>query len=250
MTQASEDQLAQIFHSVLSQRAKTPTVRRLQIRLREANAKDELNQYKLLHQACQNDPELDRAFEIAGVGLISAVDPLSLQPRRGDFVQAFNRMIETWWTEDGTRGSARRGLAQANLQRLMPKPIKGGQSVRVYVHAGKTLIVSDLISSDPYCVLTYKDPTHDIVQRHKTPVQRNTTSPRWNEPLSFEGITPDGILKIEVWDHDTIGEDDFMGSVEIHMGTVDLQNGTHGWYTLEGVASGQLRVQITPAPKA
>merc|ERR1711913_134423 len=75
--------------------------------------------------------------------------------------------------------------------------IPEGKVVMTLVKA-KDLVKSDLIGkSDPYAVLTYG------LQKHKTPVVRNTQNPTWNHEAPF--LVPDGddeTVNIEVFDCD------------------------------------------------
>eukprot|EP01049_Picozoa_sp_SAG25_P000385 SAG25_NODE_13_length_24452_cov_18.893976_17_plen_1151_part_00 len=85
----------------------------------------------------------------------------------------------------------------------------------VTVISAHDLINADVLDkSDPYCVLTWNGK-----QVGKTSVVDNTCFPRWNE--SFTIALPEsreGLLKIELFDEDTFGKDDPLGTVEIKLG--------------------------------
>ncbi|KAH6766506.1 Calcium-dependent ARF-type GTPase activating protein family [Perilla frutescens var. hirtella] len=81
--------------------------------------------------------------------------------------------------------------------------------VKVNIIRGTNLVVRDMVSSDPYVVLSLGN------QSMKTKVIKNNINPVWNECLMLsipENIPP---LKFLVYDKDTFSTDDFMGDAEI-----------------------------------
>lgn len=81
--------------------------------------------------------------------------------------------------------------------------------INVNIVRGTDLAVRDMVSSDPYVILTLGN------QSMKTRVIKNNLNPVWNERLMLsipEDIPP---LKLLVYDKDTFSTDDFMGSAEI-----------------------------------
>ena len=60
--------------------------------------------------------------------------------------------------------------------------------------------------SDPYCVLKFGNETH------KTHYIKQELNPVWNEIFTFDVETGREELKIEVYDKDDFGADDFEGS--------------------------------------
>jgi len=114
--------------------------------------------------------------------------------------------------------------------------IPEGKMVMTLVKA-KDLIKSDLVGkSDPYAVLTYG------LQKHKTPVVKNTQDPTWNHKAPF--LIPDGddkTVNIEVFDSDKIGKDKSLGKLDLDIADVLAMDGEEGrWYPLEGVKSGHI----------
>ncbi|KAG2372538.1 ADP-ribosylation factor GTPase-activating protein [Vigna angularis] len=81
--------------------------------------------------------------------------------------------------------------------------------IKVNVVKGINLAVRDVMSSDPYVIISLG---HQSV---KTRVIKNNLNPIWNESLMLS--IPDNIppLKIIVYDKDTFSTDDFMGEAEI-----------------------------------
>ncbi|MED6199243.1 putative ADP-ribosylation factor GTPase-activating protein agd11, variant 2 [Stylosanthes scabra] len=81
--------------------------------------------------------------------------------------------------------------------------------IKVNVVKGTNLAIRDVVSSDPYVVLSLGD------QSVKTRVIKKSLNPVWNESLMLsipENIPP---LKVCVYDKDKFSTDDFMGEVEI-----------------------------------
>ena len=67
--------------------------------------------------------------------------------------------------------------------------------------------------SDPFCKLKYEGKVQ------KTNVVRENLNPEWNESFDFEYV-PGASMKIEVFDWDFLGSNDFMGTVVINMSAV------------------------------
>jgi len=82
----------------------------------------------------------------------------------------------------------------------------------------RDLIVKDLTSSDPYCVLTLG------LQNGKTKIKYRTLNPKYNEHFSFSW---DGLdrLMIEVYDKDELTKDDHMGKVEVDLSPLLREEG-------------------------
>lgn len=81
--------------------------------------------------------------------------------------------------------------------------------IKVNVVRGTNLAVRDIVTSDPYVILSLGQ------QSVKTRVIKNNLNPVWNEQLMLsipETIPP---LKMLVYDKDTFKPDDFMGDAEI-----------------------------------
>ncbi|XP_022991167.1 probable ADP-ribosylation factor GTPase-activating protein AGD11 isoform X1 [Cucurbita maxima] len=81
--------------------------------------------------------------------------------------------------------------------------------VKVNVVRGTNLAIRDVVSSDPYVILSLG---HQSV---RTRVIKSNLNPVWNESLMLsipEHIPP---LKVLVYDKDTFSTDDFMGEAEI-----------------------------------
>ncbi|KAG2612751.1 hypothetical protein PVAP13_4KG304900 [Panicum virgatum] len=83
--------------------------------------------------------------------------------------------------------------------------------LKVKVIRGTKLAVRDLISSDPYVVLTLGQ------QKAKTSVVKRNLNPVWNEELKLSVPQQYGPLKLQVFDYDMLSKDDKMGEAEIDL---------------------------------
>ncbi|KAL3622616.1 hypothetical protein CASFOL_034027 [Castilleja foliolosa] len=81
--------------------------------------------------------------------------------------------------------------------------------IYVNIVKGTNLAVRDMVSSDPYVILSLGD------QSMRTRVIKNNLNPVWNERIMLS--IPDTVppLKLFVYDKDTFSTDDFMGDAEI-----------------------------------
>ncbi|KAL6602976.1 hypothetical protein ACP70R_043337 [Stipagrostis hirtigluma subsp. patula] len=83
--------------------------------------------------------------------------------------------------------------------------------LKVKVIKGTKLAVRDLISSDPYVVLTLGE------QKAKTSVIQRNLNPVWNEELKLSVPQQYGPLKLQVFDYDMLTKDDKMGEAEVDL---------------------------------
>ena len=82
--------------------------------------------------------------------------------------------------------------------------------VGVTLLEGRDLIIKDILSSDPYCVLTIG------LQTRKSSIKKSSLNPHYNEDFSFSWDGKDE-LKIEIFDHDDLSKDDHMGVARIDL---------------------------------
>lgn len=82
--------------------------------------------------------------------------------------------------------------------------------VNVLLIEGKDMIIKDIISSDPYCILSLG------LQTRKSSVKKKTLNPQYNETFSFSWDGKDN-LKIEIFDRDDLSKDDHMGVAEVDL---------------------------------
>lgn len=106
-------------------------------------------------------------------------------------------------TSSNSRGSPPNSLREAGMVEFIG-------IVDVLLIEGKDLIVKDIVSSDPYCILSLG------LQTWKSKTKNSTLNPQYNEKFSFswDGKSP---LLIEVFDHDDLSKDDHMGCLDINL---------------------------------
>ncbi|KAJ6790843.1 putative ADP-ribosylation factor GTPase-activating protein AGD11 isoform X1 [Iris pallida] len=81
--------------------------------------------------------------------------------------------------------------------------------IKVNVIRGINLAIRDVVTSDPYVILTLGH------QSTKTKVIKSSLNPVWNEKLMLSIPEPIPPLKLQVYDKDTFKTDDRMGEAEI-----------------------------------
>ncbi|XP_077241677.1 calcium-dependent ARF-type GTPase activating protein family [Tasmannia lanceolata] len=81
--------------------------------------------------------------------------------------------------------------------------------IKVNVVRGTNLAVRDVLTSDPYVILTLGH------QSMKTRVIKSNLNPVWNERLMLSIPDPIPPLKLQVYDKDTFSTDDRMGEADI-----------------------------------
>merc|ERR1712209_223338 len=89
---------------------------------------------------------------------------------------------------------------------------------------------------DPYCKC-YLLPNHPR-GKQKTGVCRKTTSPRWDQTLSWEDLSiedlADRSFELAVWDHDRLGHQDFLGGVRLNLGSGKHSGRSTSWMDAVG----------------
>ncbi|XP_042520157.1 ADP-ribosylation factor GTPase-activating protein AGD12-like isoform X2 [Macadamia integrifolia] len=81
--------------------------------------------------------------------------------------------------------------------------------LKIKVIKGTNLAIRDLLSSDPYVVLTLGQ------QKVQTQVVKSNLNPVWNEDLMLSVPHNFGAVKLQVYDYDTFSADDIMGVAEV-----------------------------------
>ncbi|GAB4840705.1 ADP-ribosylation factor GTPase-activating protein agd12 [Ancistrocladus abbreviatus] len=83
--------------------------------------------------------------------------------------------------------------------------------LKVKVLYGTNLAIRDMLSSDPYVVLTLGQ------QTVQTSVMGSNLNPVWNEELMLSVPQQYGPLRVRVFDYDTFSADDIMGEAEVDL---------------------------------
>ncbi|KAK9741928.1 hypothetical protein RND81_03G138200 [Saponaria officinalis] len=129
------------------------------------------------------------------------IDKQASSIRISGFGHAFRNSRNSWKRKDDHKGSKKVDTS--------PGMIEFVGLIKVNVVKGTNLAVRDVVTSDPYVILSLGQ------QSVKTRVIKNNLNPVWNEKLMLS--IPDCIppLKLLVYDKDTFTTDDFMGQAEI-----------------------------------
>ncbi|KAM2799675.1 hypothetical protein COP1_004485 [Malus domestica] len=83
--------------------------------------------------------------------------------------------------------------------------------LKVKVIRGTNLAIRDMMTSDPYVILTLGK------QTIRTTVIKSNLNPIWNEELMLSVPERFGALQLQVFDHDTFSADDIMGEAEVDL---------------------------------
>ncbi|KAF2581124.1 hypothetical protein F2Q68_00006315 [Brassica cretica] len=81
--------------------------------------------------------------------------------------------------------------------------------LKVTLKKGTNLAIRDMMTSDPYVVLTLGQ------QTAQSTVMKSNLNPVWNEELMLSVPHDYGSVKLQVFDYDTFSADDIMGEAEI-----------------------------------
>ncbi len=127
------------------------------------------------------------------------------------------------------------------------KTVAGTLAVRCVGAVGLPKMDTFTQKADPYLVLKVAD------TEHKTSVKKKTLEPVWDETLSFECVAGMSVLRVEMYDHETVGIDRSMGSFSVPI-TANMQ--LNKQFPLEGTlpdkrcAQGmvELKLVFQPSP--
>ncbi|GKC02744.1 ADP-ribosylation factor GTPase-activating protein AGD12-like protein [Tanacetum coccineum] len=81
-------------------------------------------------------------------------------------------------------------------------------NLKITILQGANLAVRDMLSSDPYVVVS-------LGEQAQTTIQKSNLNPIWNEDLMLSVPEDYGPVKLQVFDYDTFSADDIMGEAEI-----------------------------------
>jgi len=92
---------------------------------------------------------------------------------------------------------------------------------RIHVKAAYDVLAADMNGkSDPYCVVL-GTAHYGTKIKCKSRVIKANLNPVWNFDASLSFVDPNSKIKIEVYDKDAVGKDDFLGEVDVPMDHVD-----------------------------
>jgi len=102
-----------------------------------------------------------------------------------------------------------------NMSKDKPMPpMPTTSDYEVFVKSAHDVLAADLNGkSDPYVIVHY-EAYHGTKLKSKSRVQKATLNPVWNFSASLSFVKPESKVKIEVFDKDPIGKDDYLGEVE------------------------------------
>lgn len=116
--------------------------------------------------------------------------------------------------------------------------------VNVTLEECRHLVIKDLITSDPYCVLKLGS------QTRKTSTKYSCLDPVYNEQFSFSWDGLDRLI-VEVFDKDDLSKDDHMGLAEVSLEPLLHQVGLelHEWFPIrhrkKDKQQGEMKLKIT-----
>jgi len=105
-------------------------------------------------------------------------------------------------------------------------------ALQVHIKRGRELAVGDLKSSDPYCVLTIRDPKVTDAQTYTTDYVASTLEPTWDEQWAF-AVTLESVLRIAVMDRDALSADDAIGIAEATIADFEEVEPEDRWLPLD-----------------
>lgn len=121
---------------------------------------------------------------------------------------------------DNSRTKKRKGMLMILIKEAKNLPVPKGTTL-----------------PDPFCKC-YLLPEKSGKAKQKTAVCRRTTSPRWEQTISWEDLSlqevADRCLEVTVWDHDRLGHSDFLGGVRFNLGTGKQGGRPSSWMDASG----------------
>ncbi|XP_008647900.1 ADP-ribosylation factor GTPase-activating protein AGD12 isoform X1 [Zea mays] len=187
------------------------------------------------------DDEINSMIEVGGNSYANAIyeaflpegyqkpHPDSSQEERADFIRSKYELQEFLKPSLRLVSSNKGSLEATSSRKHMDNSVSLSASfsseagmvefigiLKVKVIRGTKLAVRDLMSSDPYVVLTLGQ-QHCSLQKAKTSVSKRNLNPVWNEELKLSVPQHYGPLKLQVFDHDMLSKDDEMGDAEIDL---------------------------------
>ncbi|XP_022926731.1 ADP-ribosylation factor GTPase-activating protein AGD12-like [Cucurbita moschata] len=185
-----------------------------------------------------NDDEIDAMIEIGGNNSANAIyeafipegyskpGPDATHEQRSKFIRSKYELQEFLKPSLRILSNSDKSNVQANFASKVMNSFRSNSSqkshlqkgmveflglLKVKVIKGTNLAIRDMMSSDPYVVLTLGQ------QTVQTGIIRSNLNPVWNEELMLSVPQAFGTLKLQVYDYDTFTADDIMGEAEIDL---------------------------------
>ncbi|XP_071989064.1 synaptotagmin-like protein 2 [Engystomops pustulosus] len=111
------------------------------------------------------------------------------------------------------------------------------KELHIFIYQCKDLAAADvkMKHSNPY-VKSYLLPEKAKMGKRKTAVKKKTLNPIYNEILRYK-IPQESLrsqtLNVSVWHYDALGQNSFLGEVNLNLGMWDWKFSKRHWYRLE-----------------
>ncbi|XP_059666411.1 ADP-ribosylation factor GTPase-activating protein AGD12-like [Cornus florida] len=178
-----------------------------------------------------SDKEIEKMFEVGGNASANSIyeafvpegfskpGPNSSHEQRSKFIRSKYEHHE--FIKPSLRSSSTAGRGSDQSQKITDSFRSSSSSQRtegmveyigllkVKIIKGTDLAIRDVMSSDPYVILTLGQ------QKFQTSVKNSNSNPVWNEEFMLSVPQHFGPLKLQLFDYDTFSADDTMGDVEV-----------------------------------
>ncbi|KAG8059591.1 hypothetical protein GUJ93_ZPchr0002g24177 [Zizania palustris] len=168
-----------------------------------------------------SDSDIDSMVDIGGNSYANSIYEAFLpkdhpKPKMDSTMEYRTKFIRAKYeTQDFLKPSLRitskSSFDSTNSGRIVEDTREFVGELNITVVRGIQLAVRDMLTSDPYVILTLGE------QKAQTTVKTSDLNPVWNEVLKLSVPRNYGPLKLEVYDHDTFSADDIMGEAEIDL---------------------------------
>ncbi|KAK7251614.1 hypothetical protein RIF29_34960 [Crotalaria pallida] len=147
-------------------------------------------------------------------------------------------VVKEWQFSDGSHSlNNLHASSQKSLARSSNLPSKTGRKLNITVVEAKELDAKDKCGKiDPYIKLQYGK----VVQKTKI---AHTTNPVWNQSFEFDENSGDEYLNVKCFSEEIFGDEN-IGSAHVNLEGLVEGSIKDIWIPLEGVSSGELRLQI------
>jgi Ca2+-dependent lipid-binding protein len=175
------------------------------------------------------------------------------------FLENPDKVVDDWFPLTGVNKKLGAATGELRVRVTMelegitaPAPPLPKRKLQVVALEARDLQAADSGgTSDPFAVAHVGG-----VKPIKTKVIKKTLCPKWNETLKMTlPAGTDEPLKVQVYDHDQFGSNDFLGEIVIPLLELEIGEVIDKWYDLEPregrdeVVSGSIHLQVTMTPE-